>query len=90
MVGDELQNLYQFAQPSILPAFLGGDVEDEFFISGKYQMGGKVELEKEEEDQEEEVDFSQLKQALSGLKIEGKALQSVSQTPMNTEADEKK
>ena len=53
-------------------------------------MGGKVELEKEEEEEEEEVDFSQLKQALSGLKIEGKALQSVSQTPMNTEADEKK
>lgn len=44
----------------------------------------------EEEEEEEEVDFAQLKMALSGLKIEGKALQSVSQTPMNTEADEKK
>jgi hypothetical protein len=35
------------------------------------------------------VDFSALKQALGGLKIGGSSLQSVSQTPLNTEADDK-
>ena len=27
MIGDELENVYEFAEPSILPDFLGGDVE---------------------------------------------------------------
>ena len=36
MIGDELENLYEFAEPSILPDFLGGDVDLEEFVSGQH------------------------------------------------------
>lgn len=43
-----------------------------------------MKKEESESSEEEEVDFSALKQALGGLKIGGSSLQSVSQTPLNT------
>lgn len=85
MIGDESGNLFEYAQPDILPEFLGGEVSEEDFLAERRE-GRKEE---EEESSEEEVDFSSLKQALSGLKIGGSSLQSVSQTPLNTEADDK-
>ena len=85
MIGDESGNLFEYAQPEILPEFLGGELSEEEFLAGPREKGGAAD----QESSEEEVDFSSLKQALSGLKIGGSSLQSVSQTPLNTEADDK-
>jgi hypothetical protein len=88
MIGDEVENLYEFAEQSVLPDFLGGDIPEEDFLNDR-QGVGSPQKEEEESSSEEEIDFSSLKQALSGLKVGGSSLQSVSQTPLNTEADDK-
>ena len=86
MIADQGATLFEYAPPDILPEFLGGEVSEEAFLAERRQ---RPKEEEGEESSEEEVDFSSLKQALSGLKIGGSSLQSVSQTPLNTEADDK-
>lgn len=45
MIGEDIEQLYQFAEADILPDFLGGEVDEETFLFGE-------NLGKEEEDEE--------------------------------------
>jgi hypothetical protein len=39
MIGDEVENLYEFAEQSVLPDFLGGDIAEEDFLNDRQSVG---------------------------------------------------
>ena len=90
-LNDDLEELYLDADPAILPEFLGGELSDEI-LQGEEQekkvMIKGFRKQEESEEEQEAIDFSSLKQALSGLKVKGSTGLSVAQTPLNTEADD--
>lgn len=82
---DDLEELSVYADPTLLPVCLGGDRADESVFSAECE-----EPQPEKEEDEQEIDLSSLKEALSGLKLGGANHPSVANTPLNTEADEYK
>ena len=43
MIGDEVANLYEYAEQEILPSFLGGDVSEDDFLSERRNHPQKQE-----------------------------------------------